>query len=188
MVAVPRWCSVVLLLWVLQPAVASTTDPELRQLLKAAMEDPRLFVDRYDAEVWLVDMSGRLRRWLKDPLERLAILRAVRREANRTRIEPELLLALITVESGFDRFAISSVGAQGLMQIMPFWLTEIGHPQANLADIDTSLRMGATILRHYIDIEKGGLFRALARYNGSLGKAKFPARVYRMRRRYWYRQ
>ena len=164
------------------------TDPELRRLLKAAMADGNHFVDRFDAEVWLVDMSGRLARWHLPPAERLRILRAVHREASRNRLEPELVLSLITVESSFDRFAISVVGAQGLMQIMPFWLAEIGRPDANLFDIDTNLRMGCTILRHYIDIEKGDLFRALGRYNGSLGKPTFPAKVYRMRRRYWYRQ
>lgn len=163
-------------------------DPELRRLLKAAMADGGHFVDRFDAEVWLIDMSGRLGRWQLPPAERLRILRAVRREASRNRLEPELVLSLIAVESSFDRFAISVVGAQGLMQIMPFWLAETGRPDANLFDIDTNLRMGCTILRHYIDVEKGDVFRALARYNGSLGKSAFPARVYRMRRRYWYQQ
>lgn len=163
-------------------------DPVLRRLLKEAMADGDHFVDRFDAEVWLIDMSGRLARWHLPPAERLRILRAVHREASRSRLEPELVLSLIAVESSFDRFAISVVGAQGLMQIMPFWLDEIGRPDANLFDIDTNLRMGCTILRHYIDIEKGDLFRALGRYNGSLGKSAFPARVYRMQRRYWYRQ
>jgi len=165
-----------------------SADPELRRLLKAAMADGSHFADRFDAEVWLVDMSGRLARWHLPPAERLRILRAVHREASRNRLEPELVLSLIAVESSFDRFAISVVGAQGLMQIMPFWLKEIGRPDANLFDIDTNLRMGCTIFRHYIDVEKGDLFRALARYNGSLGKAAFPARVYRTHRRYWYSQ
>ena len=167
---------------------AAAADPELRRLLKAAMADGSHFADRFDAEVWLVDMSGRLARWHLPPAERLQILRAVHREASRNRLEPELVLSLIAVESSFDRFAISVVGAQGLMQIMPFWLAEIGRPDANLFDIDTNLRMGCTILRHYIDVEKGDLFRALGRYNGSLGKSAFPSRVYRLRRRYWYQQ
>jgi len=167
---------------------APVADPELRRLLKAAMADGSHFSDRFDAEVWLVDMSGRLARWRLPPTERLRILRAVHREASRHSLEPELVLSLIAVESSFDRFAISVVGAQGLMQIMPFWLAEIGRPDANLFDIDTNLRMGCTILRHYIDVEKGDLFRALGRYNGSLGKPVFPAKVYRMRRRYWYQQ
>ena len=170
------------------PASKPVPDPELRRLLKAAMADGNHFTDRFDAEVWLVDMSGRLARWQLPPVDRLRILRAVHREASRNRLEPELVLSLIAVESSFDRFAISVVGAQGLMQIMPFWLAEIGRPDANLFDIDTNLRMGCTILRHYIDVEKGDMFRALGRYNGSLGKAAFPAKVYRMQRRYWYQQ
>jgi len=191
-----NWPLLLMLLWLPAPLLSASAlepastpvDPELRRLLAEAMADTGSFTDRFDAEVWLVDMSGRLKRWLKDPQERLTILRGVHREATRARLEPELVLALITVESGFDRFAISRAGAQGLMQIMPFWLDEIGSPEANLANIDTNLRMGCTILRHYIDIEKGGLFRALGRYNGSLGKAKYPAKVYKMRGRYWYRQ
>jgi len=162
-------------------------DQELRALLKEAVADTASFPRRYDAEVWLVDMSGRLRRWVKDPVERTGILRNVLREASRANLEPELVLSLITVESGFDRFAISVVGAQGLMQIMPFWLKEIGRPDANLFHIDTNLRMGCTILRHYLDREQGSLFRALARYNGSRGSARFPAKVYKMRRDYWYK-
>ena len=177
-----------LALLLLYGPLAAAEDVELRRLLKAALDDTSQFADRYDAEVWLVDMSGRMARWVKDPAERVSILRAVHREASRNRLEPELVLALITVESGFDRFAISRVGAQGLMQIMPFWLDEIGHAGANLANIDTNLRMGTTILRHYLDIEEGGLFRALGRYNGSVGKARFPSKVYQMRNRYWYRQ
>ena len=162
-------------------------DPQLRALLAEALADTGTFVDRFDAEVWLVDLSGRLKSWVKDPRERLAILRAVRREATRTKLEPELVLAVITVESGFDRFAISRAGARGLMQIMPFWLREIGHPEANLFQIDTNLRMGCTILRYYLDRERGNWLRALARYNGSLGKTTFPEKVFRMRRQYWYR-
>lgn len=168
-------------------AAPRVEDPALRLRLIQALADQRGFIDRFDAEVWLVDYSGRLSRWVQDPLERLAILKAVQREASRADLDPDLVLALITVESGFDRFAISPVGARGLMQIMPFWLAEVGQPEADLFQIETNLRMGCTILRYYLDRERGNLPRALARYNGSLGRTVFPTKVFRARRLYWYR-
>ena len=143
----------------LAPARAATTerpDHELRRILVAAIADAGSFVDRFDAEVWLVDMSGRLSRTLRDPNERLTVLRLVHQEATRARLAPELVLAVIQVESNFDRFAISVAGAQGLMQIMPFWLEEIGRPGDNLFQIRTNLRLGCTILRYYLDREGGG--------------------------------
>lgn len=168
-------CSALLLS--VTPVVAQTPDSELRAVLKQTIEGATSFEDRFDAEVWLVDMSGRTRSWMKDDDERLEILRLIHQEAQRIELEPELLLALIHVESLYDRFAVSSAGAQGLMQVMPFWKNEIGRPDDNLTQIKTNLRYGSTILRHYLDIEKGNLTRALARYNGSLGKTWYPERV-----------
>lgn len=165
---------------------ATDTDPALRTALKRNIEDATSFLDRFDAEVWLVDMSGRTSRWLKDDEERLQILRLIHSEATRTGLEPELLLSLIHVESLYDRFAVSSAGAQGLMQVMPFWKNEIGRPEDNLTKIETNLRYGSTILKHYLDIEKGNLIRALARYNGSLGKTWYPERVMNAWERYYY--
>ena len=107
-------------------------------------------------------------------------------EAKRAELEPELVMSLIHVESAFKRFAISSAGAQGLMQGMPFWKNEIGRPDDNLTNIETNLRYGCTILKHYIDKEKGNLIRALARYNGSLGKVKYPEKVLRFWQKYWF--
>ena len=132
-------------------------------------------------------MSARLERKVKDPQERLDILRNVHYEAKRADLAPELVLAVIDVESNFDRFAISVAGARGLMQIMPFWLSEIGRPEDNLVHIGTNLRFGCTILKYYIDIEKGNLPRALGRYNGSLGKRKYPNKVLDRLRLKWYR-
>jgi len=111
----------------------------------------------------------------------------VHSEATRANLPPELVLALIQVESRFDRYAISSAGAQGLMQIMPFWLKEIGHPGDNLFRPSTNLRMGCTILRYYMDKEKGNLTRALARYNGSLGSFRYPNLVFQALRTRWAR-
>ena len=169
------------------PAQASNTnpDPELRDMLKETVADSSSFHDRFDAEVWLVDMSTRVSRWLDSDRERLKILRLVHQEAMRHELDPELVLAVIHVESMFDRFAISSVGAQGLMQVMPFWKNEIGRPEDNLTRIETNLQYGTTILRYYIDKEDGNLTRALARYNGSLGQTWYPERVFSALERYY---
>ena len=99
-----------------------------------------------------------------------------------------LVLALINVESNFDRFAISYAGARGLMQIMPFWLDEIGRPDDNLFHIKTNLRFGCTILRHYLDRERGDLTKALARYNGSVGRRVYPDKVMNRLSGRWYQR
>ena len=123
---------------------------------------------------WLDEMSRRLARRMPDEAGRLEFLRAVHYEATRAGLDPQLVLGLIQVESGFKKYAISPVGARGLMQVMPFWVRSIGTPDHNLFDLTTNLRYGCTILRHYLDIERGNLFRALGRYNGSLGRAEYP--------------
>lgn len=163
-------------------------DEKLKNLLIEAIEDTTGFTDRFDAEVWLMDMSTRMAKQVPDPRERLEILKHVHREASRVDLQPELVLAVIHVESNFDHYAISSVGARGLMQIMPFWLREIGHPNDNLFDIQTNLRFGCTILSYYLKVEKGDLFRALGRYNGSLGKARYPNKVFKAMSSRWYEQ
>lgn len=150
---------------------------ELAEYLHAALEDDSSFADIYDAQVWIIGMGTRLQRFMPDPAERVYLLNAVHREATRAGLKPDLVLAVMEVESRFDRYAVSSAGAQGLMQVMPFWKNEIGRPDDNLTDIDTNLRYGCHILRYYLDREKGHLSRALARYNGSLGKTWYPERV-----------
>lgn len=162
-------------------------EPELRVLLEAAISEADSFGDRFEAEVWLADMSNRLERFIDDGHERLTFLRILHREAKRARVPPELALAVIEVESAFERFAISSAGAQGYMQIMPFWLKEIAGPEDNLFDPRTNLRMGCTILRFYLDKERGNLYGALARYNGSRGKTWYPDRVMKALHRRWHR-
>jgi soluble lytic murein transglycosylase-like protein len=161
-------------------------DPELRQVLLAAASAADSFGDRFDAEVWLTDMSSRLARQVRDPDERVEILTRVHYEASRAELPPELVLAVIEVESNFDRYAISVAGALGLMQVMPFWREEIGRPDDNLIRLDTNLRYGCTILRFYLDKEKGDLRRALSRYNGSLGRRKYPNKVIDKLSRKWY--
>ena len=169
------------------PAQASA-DPELRRLLKEAIESDAGFVDRFDAEVWLLDMSRRLEKFVKSPATRIEMLKQVHYEASRVGIEPELVLAVIEVESRFDEFAISVAGARGLMQVMPFWLEEIGISDKNLFKIRTNLRMGCTILRYYLDMEPNSLGRALARYNGSLGKTVYPNKVISALHKNWFKQ
>ncbi len=163
-------------------------DPELRTLLIKAANESDSFQDRFDAEVWLTDMSQRLANIVKDPEQRLFLLKNIHYEAMRAKLPPELVLAVIQVESYFDRWAISTAGAQGLMQVMPFWLKEIGHPDDNLFDIHTNLRMGCTILRYYMDKSKGDITRALARYNGSGNSRRYPDKVYKLLASRWFRQ
>lgn len=170
-----RWLCLLICLSIASTATASRqqADPELRRLLVEAIEAADSFPDRFDAEVWLLDMSNRLQVFVKDEKTRLDMLRRIHHEASRVGIHPELVLAVIEIESHFDPYAVSRAGAQGLMQVMPFWLDEIGHPDDNLIDIATNLRMGCTILKYYMDMERDDLQMALARYNGS-----YPRKIY----------
>ena len=171
-----------------QPASAQTpTDPVLRNLLKDAIESDYGFEDRFDAQVWLLDMSNRLERFVDDPRMRINMLKQIHYEARRVQIEPELVLAVIEVESAFDEFAISVAGARGLMQVMPFWLDEIGRPDDNLIDMKTNLRMGCTILKYYMDMENNDLHKALARYNGSAGSKVYSNKVLKALQYRWYK-
>ena len=184
-------CGSVLLvaLLIARPVWAGPTgqmEPELRKALVDAIGASE-FSDRFEAEVWLTDMSGRLKKAIPDAKERLNFLRMLHTEATRARIPPELALAVVHVESGFNRYAISSAGAQGYMQIMPFWLKEIGKPGDSLFKPQTNLRMGCTILRFYLDKEKGKLVGALQRYNGSYGKPDYPYRVLDAYNKQWFR-
>lgn len=160
-------------------------DDNIRSLLTEAINDASSFDDRFDAEVWLLDNSNRLIRFIPDDKERLHLLKLIHAEATRAKIQPEIILALIEVESHFDQYAISHAGAIGLMQVMPFWLDEIGRPNDNLFDAQTNLRFGCTILRYYLDKEKGNLTHALARYNGSLHSYKYTNKIYRALDNHW---
>lgn len=161
-------------------------DPELREVLRAAAGDTESFTDRFEAEVWLTDMSRRLERQVADPEQRVRILKLVHLEADRVELPPELILAVIETESNFDPYAISVAGAIGLMQIMKFWKDEIGRPNDNLLHIETNLRYGCTILKFYLDKENGDLRRALGRYNGSLGSRKYPNKVIDKLSKKWF--
>ena len=176
-----------LALWL--PLAASSQqqpDPELRETLRAAASAADSFADRFHAEVWLTDMSRRLERQVKDTDERMRILTRVHYEALLAGLEPELVLAVIDVESNFDSYAVSVAGALGLMQVMPFWRNEIGRPDDNLIHLETNLRYGCTILKFYLDKEKGDLRKALARYNGSVGRREYPSKVQKRLSEKWY--
>ena len=128
---------------------------------------------------WLTEMSRRLEKRIPDRQGRIEFLKTVYYEAQRAGLDPQLVLGLIQVESGFKKYAVSSAGARGYMQVMPFWVKLIGSGDQNLFHLRTNLRFGCTILRHYLDIEKGDLYRALGRYNGSLGSPEYPNLVRR---------
>lgn len=163
----------------------SSDTNELAVILKQAATSADSFSDQYEAAVWLTDMSYRLRKRVPDPRLRVELLKNVHYEASRVGVEPGMVLALIEVESNFKPYAISRVGARGLMQVMPFWLKEIGRPGDSLFNVRTNLRYGCTILKYYLDKEKGNLTRALGRYNGSLGRWKYPSKVYRAFDKRW---
>lgn len=164
---------------------AEIVDPLLREKLAQAMAQDHEAVDRFDAEVWLSVSDQRLTRYLKVQDERLAILQLVYGESIKRGLDPDLVLAVIQIESAFNQFAISRVGAQGLMQVMPFWRLEIGRPQDNLTHVETNIRYGTVILAHYLDVAKGDLVDALARYNGSRGRLKYPEKVIKAWRTRW---
>lgn len=148
---------------------------------------PRLIFDSEpQAKHWLTDMSTRLTKHLRDMEYREDFLVSVQYEAKRAGLDPQLVLGVIDVESKFRKYAVSSAGARGYMQVMPFWVKLIGTTDHNLFHMRTNLRYGCVILRHYLDIEHGNLVRALGRYNGSLGKNEYPNLVMKAWKRWGY--
>ena len=166
-----------LLLTTALPAAAAYADrqmdPELRGVLAVVIQPTDCFADRYERAVWFAFMEPRLQRYVKDAQEREQILHHVHCEARRVDVPPELVLAVMDVESRFDRYAVSSAGAVGLMQVMPFWPRELGMSNEQLVRIPDNVRMGTTILGYYLRKERGNYPRALQRYNGSLGRPTY---------------
>jgi soluble lytic murein transglycosylase-like protein len=138
-----------------------------------------------ESRAWVRAMQGRVQERMRDERHAHEFLELVRYEAQRAGLEPRLVLAVIDVESGFRKYAVSKAGARGYMQVMPFWVREIGMPGQNLFHPRTNLRYGCVILRHYLEIERGNLHNALARYNGSLGRPEYPDRVLDALRNRW---
>ena len=153
----------------------------VRAGLQASIADrpaPRTgFSDSLEAVNWLTEMSQRLERTIPNFKTRLDFLRTVHYEATRAGLDPQLVLALVQVESNFRKYAVSRAGARSYMQVMPFWIKLVGRKGDNLFSLRTNLRYGCVILKHYLGVEKGDVFRALARYNGSLGKPEYPNTV-----------
>lgn len=143
------------------------------------------FSTEEDGVAWMNEMSMRLKKRIPDQAYREDFLRTVHYEATRAGLDPQMVLGLIQVESGFKKYAVSSVGARGFMQVMPFWVRSIGAKDHNLFHLRLNLRYGCTILRHYLDIERGDLYRALGRYNGSLGQPQYPNLVLGAWRKNW---
>ncbi len=138
---------------------------------------------------WLGAMSQRLLRRNAEHLTRVEFLETVWYESRRAGLDSSLVLGLIEVESGFRKFAVSVAGARGYMQVMPFWARSIGDGDASrLFHLQTNLRFGCVILRHYLDRERGDLFLALGRYNGSRGRAEYPSAVFGARKRWDYQE
>jgi soluble lytic murein transglycosylase-like protein len=154
-------------------------------LARAVSERTTIDWNDLDMRAWVRVMTGRLLGYFKDEESARNFLALARYEAMRSGLDPHMVLSVIHVESNFRKYAVSKAGARGFMQVMPFWVKEIGEPGHNLFAERVNLRYGCTILRHYLDRERGNLTNALGRYNGSLGKAEYPNRVLAAYRSRW---
>jgi soluble lytic murein transglycosylase-like protein len=153
----------------------------VKSALHKAVADTPITRSYFESEAhekaWLGEMSSRMKKKFGEVEDSLDFLRTAHYEAMRAGLDPEMVLGLIQVESNFRKYALSSVGARGFMQVMPFWVKQIGSKDHNLFNLRTNLRYGCIIMRHYLDLEKGDYFRALGRYNGSLGQPEYPTLV-----------
>jgi soluble lytic murein transglycosylase-like protein len=162
----------------LSAAISATLAQAVTDPSRGRLADP-------ESRMWVRTMHGRVRERMRDEKLAIEFLEMVRYEALRAGLDPQLVLAVVDVESGFRKYAVSAAGARGYMQVMPFWVKEIGMPGQNLFQPRTNLRYGCVILRHYLEIENGNLHNALGRYNGSLGRPEYPERVLRALRERW---
>jgi soluble lytic murein transglycosylase-like protein len=163
-------------------------DPELRAVVQQALQTTQCFGDPYDSIVWYKLMEPKLRPYMADHDERVALLRTVYCETHRAGaapLPPGLVLAVLDVESRFDRWAVSNAGAVGLMQVMPFWPEQLGMHRRELVAMEPNIRMGCAILRHYLLAEHNDVRRALGRYNGSTRSRDYPDHVVTRWTRYW---
>jgi len=167
-----------------QLSSANDVDPALIQALQQATHDIREQTIDLDSLVWLSSMSENLVKRIPNPFYRVRLLKTVYTEAEIAGLDPQLVLAVIDIESNFDRYALSHAGAQGLMQVMPFWKDVYGRPNDDLYNPLVSLRYGCTILRHYMDKYEDP-YDALAAYNGSLGRRTYPDKVFGRLKRAW---
>ena len=160
-----------------EEALSASVQNSLHRAVSDFPAPSLMFATEGEGRAWLADMASRLAKKIPDWPTRRDFLITVQYEASRAGLDPQLVLGLIEHESNFRKFAVSSAGARGYMQVMPFWVTSIGNADQDLFHLRTNLRYGCTILRYYLDRENGDYFRALGRYNGSLGQAEYPQRV-----------
>jgi len=161
----------------IEEALAANVQNSLHRSVSDYPAPHLVFATDVEGWAWLADMSSRLAAKIPDWPSRRDFLITVQYEAARAGLDPQLVLGLIQQESNFRKYAVSSAGARGYMQVMPFWLRQIGTPEHDLFTLRANLRYGCTILRYYLDLENGDLYRALGRYNGSLGRAEYPSAV-----------
>jgi soluble lytic murein transglycosylase-like protein len=170
------------------PSPLPQQDPQLRAILQQAIRQAQCFTDRYDSAVWYTLMGPKLQRFVSDDAERLQILQTVYCETHRpgaSPLPPGLVMAMLEIESRFDRWAVSSAGAVGLMQVMPFWPEQLGMRRYELVRVVPNIHMGCAILRFYLDSEHHDIRRALERYNGSYGHRDYADRVIGRWTGYW---
>ena len=168
-----------------EEALAANVQNSLHRSVSDYPAPHLVFPTNVEGGAWLADMSSRLAAKMPDWSTRRDFLVTVQYEASRAGLDPQLVLGLIQQESNFRKYAVSSAGARGYMQVMPFWMGQIGNPEHDLFTLRTNLRYGCTILRYYLDVENGDLFRALGRYNGSLGRSEYPSAVVASMQRLW---
>lgn len=184
----PAWLISLGLAWLtlsaISPVVHAQADPSLIQALQQETHDPSTNTTDLESLAWLSEMSAKLERRIPNAFYRVRLLSAIYRESKAEGLDPQLVLALIDIESNFNRNALSHAGAQGLMQVMPFWKDEIGQPSDDLFNPLTSLRYGCKILRHYLDKHPNAV-EALAAYNGSRGRTIYPDKVFGRLKSQW---
>jgi len=167
--------------------LAASVQAALSSAVADRASPPLVFASPAEGQAWLAEMSGRLARYVPDERMRVDFLTTVQYESKRAGLDPQLVLGVIDTESKFRKHAVSRAGARGYMQVMPFWTSLIGAggESNNLFHLRTNLRYGCVILRHYLDVESGDVYRALGRYNGSLGRPEYPTGVMTTINRHW---
>ena len=172
----------------MQEKLAADVQASLHSSIINPIQPHLVFDTKAQADAWMNDMSARLKKWVPDDFLRKRYLTIIQYEAVRAGLDPQLVLSVITIEGKFNKYAIGTSGERGMMQVMPFWLRDIGSSDQNLFDVQTNIRYGCTILRYYMLRENGDTTRALARYNGALklpNYAGYPARVLAAYNKYW---
>lgn len=168
-------------------AIPNTLNEQITQRLAEALNGEDLVIDPYTLAIWTASAAPLIRHYVDTDKEAETIMKYVLTNSIKLDLPPDLVLAVINIESHFDRYAISKVGARGLMQIMPFWKKELGRERDNLFSIDTNIRYGCTILKYYLNRNDNDWRAALAAYNGSSGSDVYPNKVFKVWHNKWKR-